>query len=417
MKTCLQRLHDRLVHRRILAPLAPRLDDGLVDRTPVRVLARVLGGKIRQPFDQCFAPYLVLLAQLGLPGEVLATGLVGALCCLLELLQFIRWILPRTPVESPPFVAQPTDLLREVLGRQIDADQRLHLLHQLGPLRHDPEGLPVLQFGKLRVDLFQLPCKPRRQGRDCRQLLLNRGAQPGGACRPAVIERRPSLSQQPQDLVCPGFVCGSLRLFGLTQGLAFGIPSLRLLGCRKCFCLRFEFPLTLRLGSGNRGGPLSLDFRLQRLAVLYDDFVRTLQVLDHFALKVRLRLGRERGPAGLEPCEGRRVRRVVRAFDVSGDGGSRLVQIRLQLLRAAKFGELFIAPGRENPMDVLVFPVARGGDQFPQLVRIRDASCRPLADSRRASFEHPLADRRHVSGGDGLRQARFFFVGAHGRVG
>ncbi len=324
MKTCLQRLHDRLVHRRILTPLAPRLDDGLVDRAPVRVLASLLGSKSRQPFDQCFAPFLVFLAQLGLPGEVLATGLVGAVCCLLELLQFVRGILSRAPVESPPFVAQPTDLLREFLGRQIGADQRLHLLHQLGPLRHDPEGLPVLQLGKLRVDLLQLPCEPRRQGRRLRQLFRDRGAQPGSACRPAVIERRTCLSQQPQDFVCPGFVCGSLRLFGLAQGLAFGIASLGLLGCRRCCRLRFEFPLTLRLGSGDRGGPLSLGFRLERLAVLYDDFVRTLQVLGHFASQVRLRLGRERAPPGLEPCEGRRVRRIVRAPAVPGDGRSRL---------------------------------------------------------------------------------------------
>ena len=342
--------------------------------------------KDRQPFDQCFAAFLVFLAQLGLPGEVFATGLVGAVCGLLELLQFVRGILARAPVESPPFVAQPTDLLREFLGRQIGADQRLHLLHQLGPLRHDPEGLPVLQLGKLRVDLFQLPCEPRRQGRGFRQFLRDCGAQPGSACRPAVIERRPCLSQQTKDVVCPGLVGCTLRLFGLAHGLAFGLAYLSLLGGR-CRCrLRLEFPLTLCLGSGDGGGPLSLGFRLQRLAVMHDNLVRTLQVLRHFALKVRLRLRREREPAGLESCEGRRVRRIVRAFAVPGDGRSRLFQIRLQLLGAADFREQFITPGGENPMDVLVFPVARGGDQFPQLVRIRDISRRHLADSRRASL-------------------------------
>ena len=133
-------------------------------------LTRLLGSKGRQPFDECFASFLVLLAQLGLPGKVFATGLVGPVCCILELLQFIRAILTRAPVESPPFVPQLTDLLREFLGRQVGADERLHLLHQLGPLRHDPESLPVLQLGKLRVDLLQLPCEPRRQDRGIRQL-------------------------------------------------------------------------------------------------------------------------------------------------------------------------------------------------------------------------------------------------------
>ena len=197
-----------------------------------------------------------------------------------------------------------------------------------------------------------------------------------------MIERRTCLSQQPQDFVCPGFVCGSLRLFGLAQGLAFGIASLGLLGCRRCCRLRFDFPLTLRLGSGDRGGPLSRGFRLERLAMLYDDFVRTLQVLGYFAAQVRLRLGRERAPPGLELCESRRERRIVRAPAVSGDGRGSFVQIRLQLLGAANLGEQVIAPGGENPMDVLVLPVTRGGDQFAQLVRIRDLSRRQLADSR-----------------------------------
>lgn len=100
-----------------------------------------------------------------------------------------------------------------------------------------------------------------------------------------------------------------------------------------------------------------------------------------------------------------------------GDGRSRLLQIRLQLLGAADFREQFVTPGGENPMDVLVFPVARGGDQFPQLVRIRDAPRRHLADAGRTSLEYPLADRGHVASDDGLRQARFFFAGAYGRVG
>jgi hypothetical protein len=102
---------------------------------------------------------------------------------------------------------------------------------------------------------------------------------------------------------------------------------------------------------------------------------------------------------------------------VPGDGRSRLVQIRLQLLAAADFSEQFVTPVGENPVDVLVFPVARGGDQFPQLVRICDASRRHLADSRRASLEHPLADRGPVSGGDGLREARFFILSAGSNIG
>ena len=73
---------------------------------------------------------------------------------------------------------------------------------------------------------------------------------------------------------------------------------------------------------------------------------------------------------------------MVRAFAVPGDGRSRFFQIRLQLFDVAGFREQFITPAGENPMDVLVLPVARGGDQFLQLVRIRDVSCRHLADSR-----------------------------------
>ena len=117
------------------------------------MLAGLCRGEVRQPFDQRLTPLLVLPAQLGLPGEVLATGLVGAVGGLLELLQLVRGILACAPVESPPFVAQPTDPLREFLGRQIGADQRLHPLHQLGPLRHDTEGLPVLQLRESQVEL------------------------------------------------------------------------------------------------------------------------------------------------------------------------------------------------------------------------------------------------------------------------
>ena len=232
-----------------------------------------------------------------------------------------------------------------------------------------------------------------------------------------MIERRSCLSQQPKDVVCPGFVCCTLRLFGLAQGLAFGIAYPSLL-CGRCCCrLRLEFPPMLRLCSGDGGGSLPLGFRLERLAVMDDDFVRTLQVLRHFAAQVRRRLGCERAPPALELCEGRRVRRVVRAPAVPGDGRGSLFQIRLQLLGVADLGEQLFTPGGENPMDLLVFPVARGGDQFPQLVRIRDIACRHLADSSRASIEYPLADRGHVTGDDGLRQARFLFPGADGRVG
>jgi hypothetical protein len=155
-----------------------------------------------------------------------------------------------------------------------------------------------------------------------------------------------------------------------------------LLGCRRRCRLRFDFPLTLRLGSSDRGGPLARGFRLERLAVPYDDFVRKLQVLGYFAAQVRLRLGRERAPPGLELCERRRVRRIVRARAVPGDGRGSFVQVRLQLLGAANPGEQVVAPGGENAMDVLVFTVARGGDQFAQLVRIRDLSRRQLTDSR-----------------------------------
>jgi len=102
---------------------------------------------------------------------------------------------------------------------------------------------------------------------------------------------------------------------------------------------------------------------------------------------------------------------------VPGDGRGSLVQIRLQLLCAADFSEECITLGGENAMDVLVFAVASGGNQLAQLFQVRDASRRHLTDSRRASLEYPLADRGHLPGRDGLRQARFLFPRAHGGVG
>lgn len=105
-----------------------------------------------------------------------------------------------------------------------------------------------------------------------------------------MIERRPCLSQQPQDFVCPGLVCCTLRLFGLAQGLVLGITYPSVFSCH-CRCrLRLEFPLTLCCCSGDSVSPLSVGLRLQRLAVMHDSLVRTPQVLRHFALKVRPRL-------------------------------------------------------------------------------------------------------------------------------
>jgi hypothetical protein len=236
-----------------------------------------------------------------------------------------------------------------------------------------------------------------------------------------VAERCLCLSQQPQDVVCPGLVCCTSRLFGFARCLAFGIVCLSLLGrCRGCR-LRVEFLLPPRRFGGVDGGSLPLGFGLDRLfdrtAVMLDDFVRTLQVLCHVVLQVRLRLRCERAPPGFELRKDGRVRRVVRTLAVPGDGRGGFLQVRLQSLGAADPGQLFIAPGGKNAMDVLVFAVARGGDQLPQLVRIRDASRRHLADPSRASLQNPLADGDHVSRSDSLGQARFFVAGAYGRVG
>ncbi len=159
----LQRLYHGLVHRRVLLPLASRLEQDLADQVPVRLLAGLFRCEGRQPLEQRFAPRLVLLALLRLPGEVLATGLVGALGRLVELLPFRCGILPSTPMQGAPFVPQPADLPRELFGGEIGADQGLHPFDQLGSLRHDAEGLPVLEFLELRVDVLQFPIEPLGQ--------------------------------------------------------------------------------------------------------------------------------------------------------------------------------------------------------------------------------------------------------------
>ena len=115
MEARLQRLHGRLFHRRVLAPLVARLEDDLADEAPVRLLAGLCLGEGHQSLEQRLAPRVVLPAQLGLTREVRLAGLVGPLRRLLERLPLRCGVVPRAPVQGPPFVAQAADPLRQFL--------------------------------------------------------------------------------------------------------------------------------------------------------------------------------------------------------------------------------------------------------------------------------------------------------------
>ncbi len=413
MEARLERLYGRLLHRRVLAPLAPRLEDGPIDGPPVRGLAGLLCGEGGQPLDQRLAPRLILPAQLGLPGKVLATGLVGALRRLLELLPLGRGLLPRAAVEGPPLVPQLADAPCEFLGGQIGADQGPHALDQLGPLRHDPEVLPVLQLRESRVDPLELSREPRGQGGCLLQGFRDRRAQSRGTCRPAMIQRRLRLSQQPEKIAHLRLV----RCTPLALGLTLGGEHTGLFDRRRGRFLCLQLPLAPLLFDGEGGGSPLLFLCLERLPVPLDDLARMLKVLCNPASKLRGRVRLERAPPGLELRQGGQVRRIAGMLAVPFDGGGGPFHVRLQLCGSAGFGKLLIPPGRENPMDLLVLAVARGADQLAQLVRIDDAAGRRLAGLRRACLEHPLADRGHIASSNRLRQARFLFPGARGAVG
>jgi hypothetical protein len=154
-----------------------------------------------------------------------------------------------------------------------------------------------------------------------------------------------------------------------------------------------------------------------RTPVILDDSVRPLELRCRLQLDLRRRVRRERAPALFELAERDVISRVVRTVAVSLDCSRSRFQIFRELLRRAQRGERLIAPGRKNPVDVLVVPMARGADQLVQLIEVGDGLCGQLPDCGRASLEHPLADRCHVAGREGLLEARLFFPRAYRGIG
>ena len=242
----------------------------------------------------------------------------------------------------------------------------------------------------------------------CGQLLGDGFAQPRGAGRAAVIERRLRLAQQAQQMAYRCVVRRPLRRRP-PLGLAFGFEDPGPLGGGLGRGLRLLFVLPLRCRGGQRGGSSLLRLRLDRQAVTLDDLARLLQLLCDLALHVVRHIGFDRAPARLEMPERGCVRRVVRPLGVARDGGGGRLDLGLLLLDLARLGEQFIALVGEDPVDGLVLAVARRPDQFAQLLRIRDAAGRHLADAGRAALEHPCADRGEVAGRDQRGQLRFFF--------
>jgi hypothetical protein len=393
MEAGLQFLHDALVHGRVLAPLAARLDEHLLDRPPVGLLAVLLGREGRESLDQRLAPRLVRFAMRGLLREVLAAGFVGALGRLLELLPLGRGVLSRAAVQGAPLVAQPADVFRELLGRHLRADQRLNARKQLAALRHDREGLPVPELREPCIHLLESDREPRRQGRGLCQCLLDGRSQPRRPRRPAVIERRLRLSQQSEHASHLRVLCLALLLRSPT----FGLERSRLLGGRLRRDLRVTLPLLTRFLGGERGGEgggaLLRGVGLGRKAMPLEGISRPRQLLRHCALQVRRSVRGCGLPASLEHCERPGVRRVDRSFSVLGNRSGRCLDLHLLLLETTLLGEQCIALGYEDAMNVLVVPVPGGADQFAQLVGIVDGLCRALTDLRRAALQDPLADR------------------------